>query len=40
MGNLVCMYKGCPKTIHQYQIKQFVGEKKFDELEKAAIRKM
>lgn len=39
-GNFLCPAKDCKKNISEDQIKQLIGEKKFDELQNKAIRKM
>lgn len=39
-GNFLCPAKDCKKNISEDQIKQLIGEKKFDDLQNKAIRKM
>lgn len=39
-GNFFCPAKDCKKNISEDQIKQLIGEKKFDDLQNKAIRKM
>lgn len=35
-----CLAKDCKKNINEYQIRQLVGDKKYDDMQNKAIRKM
>ena len=40
MGNINCPAKDCKRAMNEYQIRQLIGEKKFEDMQNKAIRKM